>query len=144
MAEDVRELKPEEFSRAEQVWERYRGQKADPVSERIFGVFLDGDLVATARYTKHPDGAEMDCVFTLDEYRGRGYARDAVEKLIEECGREKIHIHSTLVLISFYRTFGFRPIPEEELPQSIRERFLFCFGEMAGCNACPMKRDASR
>jgi N-acetylglutamate synthase-like GNAT family acetyltransferase len=137
----VRELVPTEFLLAEKVWEQYRGQKANPKTERIFGVFEDGHLAATARFTRHPDGNEMDCVFTLDEYRGKGYARNAVQALIDACGAEKIYIHSTLVLISFYKTLGWVPIPEHELPQSIRERFIFCFGEMEGCNVCPMVRE---
>ncbi|MDD1686829.1 hypothetical protein [Methanoregula sp.] len=44
------------------------------------------------------------------------------------------------MLIPFYKSLGFVPIPEEKLPRTIRERFLFCFGEMAGCNVCPMVR----
>jgi N-acetylglutamate synthase-like GNAT family acetyltransferase len=91
-------------------------------------------------YTKHPDGVEMDCVFVPDKYRGKGYARYVVEELIKRCGSETIFIHSTIVLISFYKTFGFSPIPEDQLPKSIKERFLFCFGEMEGCNVCPMVR----
>ena len=140
MATEVRELKREDFYLAEKLWEQYRGQKADPVHERIFGVFADGELAATARYTRHKDGIEMDCVFVPEQYRGKGYARDAVQELIRVCGTESICIHSTIVLISFYKTFGFTPIPEEQLPKSIRERFLFCFGEMQGCNVCPMLR----
>jgi N-acetylglutamate synthase-like GNAT family acetyltransferase len=140
MTTETRELRHDEFYLAEKVWEQYRGQKADPAHERIFGVFAEGHLVATARYTKHPDGNEMDCVFTPEQYRGKGYARLAVEELIRQCGSETIHIHSTIVLISFYKTFGFTPIPEDQLPRSIMERFIFCFGEMMGCNVCPMVR----
>jgi N-acetylglutamate synthase-like GNAT family acetyltransferase len=140
MTTEIRELKREDFYLAEKLWEQYRGQKADLVHERIFGVFADGNLAATARYTKHPDGNEMDCVFVPEQFRGKGYARDAVEALIKECGTEQIFIHSTIVLISFYKTFGFTPIPEEQLPKSIRDRFIFCFGEMQGCNVCPMVR----
>jgi N-acetylglutamate synthase-like GNAT family acetyltransferase len=140
MTTEVRELKRDEFPLAEKLWEQYRGQKADPVHERIFGVFVDGSLAATARYTKHPDGVEMDCVFVPEQYRGKGYARYAVQALIRECGTGQIYIHSTIVLISFYKTFGFAPIPEEQLPKSIRDRFIFCFGEMQGCNVCPMVR----
>lgn len=138
---EVRELKPEEFFLAEKLWEQYRSQKADMVHERIFAVFADGDLAATARYTRHPDGVEMDCVFVPEQYRGNGYARDAVEALVGTCGSDIIFIHSTIVLISFYKTIGFTPIPEEQLPKSIRERFIFCFGEMQGCNVCPMVRN---
>lgn len=140
MVNEVRELITDEFPFAEKIWEQYRGQKANPVTERIFGVFNNGNLAATARFTRHPDGNEMDCVFTLDEYRGKGYAREVVQALVDACGQEKIYIHSTLVLISFYKTFGWYPIPETELPRSIRERFIFCFGEMEGCNVCPMVR----
>jgi N-acetylglutamate synthase-like GNAT family acetyltransferase len=141
MTTETRELKPEEFPLAEKLWEQYRGQKANAPHERIFGVFDGGSLAATARYTRHPDGAEMDCVFSSEKYRGKGYARMAVEALLQACGLEPIFIHSTLVLIAFYKTLGWVPIPEEELPQSIRERFIFCFGEMQGCNVCPMKRE---
>jgi N-acetylglutamate synthase-like GNAT family acetyltransferase len=141
MTVDVRELKPEEFSLAEKLWEQYRDQKADPAHERIFGVFGDGSLAATARCTRHPDGMEMDCVFASEKYRGKGYARIAVEALLRACGTERIYIHSTLVLIPFYKRMGFVPIPEDQLPKTIRERFIFCFGEMAGCNVCPMTRE---
>jgi N-acetylglutamate synthase-like GNAT family acetyltransferase len=140
MTFETRELDHNEFHLAEKLWEQYRGQKADREHERIFGVFVDGNLAATARYTRHPDGVEMDCVFVSETYRGKGYARDAVQELILQCGSESIYIHSTIVLIPFYRTFGFLPIPEDQLPRSIKERFLFCFGEMLGCNVCPMLR----
>ena len=144
MSETVRELTPAEFPLAEKVWEQYRGQKADPKLERIFGVFDDGNLAATARFTRHPDGNAMDCVFSLDEYRGKGYARKAVQALLDACGSETIYIHSTLVLISFYKTFGWTPIPEDKLPRSVKDRFNFCFGEMEGCNVCPMVREGKR
>ena len=143
MTTETRELDPDEFYLAEKLWEQYRGQKADHPKERIFGVFVDGVLAATARYTRHPDGVEMDCVFVSESFRGKGYARFAVEELIRQCGSEPIYIHSTIVLISFYKTFGFTPIPEDQLPLSIKERFLFCFGEMMGCNVCPMLRKGS-
>lgn len=137
---EVRELNRGEFPLAEKLWEEYRGQKNDMPEERVFAVFENHVLAATARCTRHPDGLEMDCVFSGERFRGRGYARLAVQALINACGREPIFIHSTIALIPFYRTFGFVPIPEELLPRTIRERFIFCFGEMAGCNVCPMTR----
>jgi len=138
----VRELKYEEFGLAVKLWEEYRGQKNDMPEERVFAVFENGTLAATARCTRHTDGLEMDCVFSSERFRGKGYARLAVQALIDACGKEQIFIHSTIVLITFYKTFGFVPIPEDQLPRTIRERFLFCFGEMAGCNVCPMTRKA--
>lgn len=137
---EVRELAKDEFRLAENLWEEYRGQKNDMPEERVFGVFENGALAATARCTRHPDGLEMDCVFASEKHRGKGYARLAVQALMDACGREQIYIHSTLVLIPFYKTFGFVPIHEDKLPKTIRERFLFCFGEMEGCNVCPMTR----
>jgi len=137
----TRELNAGEFGLAEKLWEEYRDQKADKERERIFGVFEDGILAATARCTRHPDGIEMDCVFTPEKYRGKGYAKLAVGLLLQVCGWEQIFIHSTLVLIPFYKRMGFVPIPEDQLPKTIRDRFLFCFGEMQGCNVCPMTRD---
>jgi N-acetylglutamate synthase-like GNAT family acetyltransferase len=139
----VRELKKEEFPLAEKLWEEYRGQKNDMPEERVFAVFENGTIAATARCTRHPDGLEMDCVFASERFRGRGYARLAVQALIDACGKEQIFIHSTIVLISFYKTFGFVPIPEDQLPTTIKERFLFCFGEMMGCNVCPMTRQGT-
>jgi GNAT superfamily N-acetyltransferase len=141
---EVRELTRREFPLAEKLWEEYRGQKNDMPDERVFGVFENGTLAATARCTRHPDGLEMDAVFTGERFRGKGYARLAVQALIDACGREQIFIHSTIVLIGFYKTFGFVPIPEDQLPATIRERFVFCFGEMEGCNVCPMAREGSR
>lgn len=140
MTTETRELEPGEFGLAEKLWEQYRGQKADREYERIFGVFEDGRLAATARCTRHPDGLEMDCVFVPEADRGKGYAKMAIMLLLQVCGWEQIFIHSTLVLIPFYKRMGFVPIPEDQLPQTIRERFAFCFGEMAGCNVCPMTR----
>ncbi|MFA7562642.1 MAG: GNAT family N-acetyltransferase, partial [Methanoculleus sp.] len=137
---EVRELQTREFQLAETVWKHYRGQKADAARERIFGAFVDDVLAATARCTPHPGGLEMDCVFTLDEHRGNGYAKEAVQMLLDECGSETIYIHSTLPLVGFYGRLGFEPIPEARLPAAIKERFLFCFGEMEGCNVAPMMR----
>jgi N-acetylglutamate synthase-like GNAT family acetyltransferase len=143
MTTETRELQRDEFYLAENLWEHYHGQKADPVHEKIFGVFVDGNLVASARYVKHADGVEMDCVFVPEPEGGKGYARDAVEELINQCGSESIYIHSTLDLIPFYKTLGFIPIPEDKLPPSIKERFSFCLGNMKGCNISPMVRTGS-
>jgi N-acetylglutamate synthase-like GNAT family acetyltransferase len=140
MTTETRELKRDEFLLAENLWEQYHGQKADPVHDRIFGVFIDGKFVASARYVKHTDGVEMDCVFVPEPEGGKGYARDAVEDLIKHCGSEPIYIHSTLDLIPFYKTVGFLPIPEDQLPPTIKERFSFCLGNMKGCNISPMVR----
>jgi GNAT superfamily N-acetyltransferase len=139
----TRELTVPEFPLVKEVWYHYHQQEPNPDEDRIFGTFIDGTLAAVARCRLHPDGHEVDGVFTLEEFRGRGLARIVVQALIDACGHEVLYMHSTLQLISFYKTYGFVPIPEDQLPRMIRERFLFCFGEMAGCNVCPMRREAT-
>jgi GNAT superfamily N-acetyltransferase len=136
----VKELKKPEFRLAEQVWTQYHQQTADPDTDRIFGVFVEGELAAVARCRRHPDGLEVDGVFVPDDYRDRGYARKGVQELVDRCGSEPLYMHSTLDLVKFYASFGFEQIPESALPKSIQERFNFAEGEMKGANVSPMKR----
>jgi GNAT superfamily N-acetyltransferase len=136
----VQELAIRDFPQAEQLWLGYHQQKADPSLDRVFGVFIEGTLVAAARCRRHPDGLEVDAVFTPEQYRGRGYARMVVRELVDACGNEPLYMHATLDLIGFYGTFGFTEIGEQELPVSIRDRFSFADGELAGANVSPMKR----
>lgn len=136
----VRELNKPEFRLAEQVWTQYHQQTADPDTDRIFGVFVEGDLAAVARCRRHPDGHEVDGVFVPDDYRDRGYARKAVQELVDRCGSDPLYMHSTLDLVKFYASFGFEQIPESALPKSIQERFNFAEGELKGANVSPMKR----
>jgi nucleotide-binding universal stress UspA family protein/predicted GNAT family acetyltransferase len=136
----VKELTKSEFGLAEEVWTQYHRQTADPDTDRIFGVFVEGELAAVARCRRHPDGLEVDGVFVPDDYRDRGYARKAVKELVDKCGSEPLYMHSTLDLVKFYASFGFEPIPESALPKSIKERFNFAEGELKGANVSPMKR----
>ena len=136
----VRELPAEEFSRAEELWVHYHNQKADRENDRIFAVYLEDTLVSVAWCKRHPDGLEVDGVFTLEAFRNHGYARRAVETLIAACGGESLYMHATLELVEFYSTLGFVPIPEDELPPTIKERFAFALGNLEGANACPMRR----
>jgi len=136
----ARELGPDEFHLAEEVWLHYRQQTADPETDRIFGVFVESILAGVARCKQHADGLEVDGVFVLPEFRNRGYAREAMQALLDACGHETLYMHSTLELISFYETFGFVPILEAELPPNIRKRFRFALGEMEGMNVQPMRR----
>ncbi len=136
----VKELGGEEFFLAEQVWLGYHQQKADPAIDRVFGVFIEDTLGALARCRRHPDGLEVDAVYTPDQYRGRGYARMVVRALVDACGNEPLYMHSTLDLVGFYGTFGFVEIREGDLPLSIRDRFSFANGDLKGADVSPMKR----
>ncbi|KUK69382.1 MAG: GCN5-related N-acetyltransferase [Methanocalculus sp. 52_23] len=73
MTEIIRELGKDEFYLAEKLWREYRGQKVDATKERIIGVFIEKELVATARCTRHPEGLEMDWVFTSETIPGQGF-----------------------------------------------------------------------
>ncbi|WP_220681624.1 universal stress protein [Methanofollis formosanus] len=141
--EEVRELAPEEFPLAEDIWTGYHGQTADPATDRIFGLFVEGTLATVARCRRHPDGLEVDGVFTPMEMRGRGYARKVTEALVGACGGEDLYMHSTLQLVEFYGDYGFVSIPESDLPSSIRARFSFAIGDLEGANVRPMMRPAS-
>ncbi|WP_165394820.1 GNAT family N-acetyltransferase [Methanofollis fontis] len=137
---ETRELESSEFPLVDAVWEKYHGQHADPTTDRIFGVFVEGTLAAVARCRRHPDGFEVDGVFTSPGFRGRGYARHAVEALLDACGTDDLYMHSTLELVVFYGHYGFVAIPESALPKTIRERYSFALGNMEGSNVQPMMR----
>lgn len=139
----VRELDARDFPLVDEVWTHYRGQTADPATDRIFGLFVEGTLASVARCRSHPDGLEVDGVFTPPEFRGCGYAKQVVAALVSACGGETLYMHSTLDLVGFYGTFGFVKIPESGLPTTIRERYAFAIGEMTGSNVQPMMRPAT-
>ncbi len=142
---NVRELSPHEMVRAEQeLWIHYHQQKANTATDRLFAAFAGTQLVGVARCSRHPDGFEVDGVYVLEEYRRRGFARSVMKQLIEECGRnDTLYMHAKLELMEFYGGMGFYPIPELDLPKTIRERFDFVMGNLKGIDVCPMKRDPS-
>ncbi|MCE5337464.1 MAG: GNAT family N-acetyltransferase [Methanomicrobiaceae archaeon] len=140
LAIETRELRREEFVLAEEIWTDYHQLKADQETDRIFGVFADDILVSVARCRRHPDGYEVDGVFTPVRFRGRGYARRVMDALVEACQHDTLFMHSVRNLVDFYGTYGFMSIPESALPPTIRARFAFALGEMEGANVQPMRR----
>jgi len=93
-----------------------------------------------ARYRRHPDGHEVDAVFTPQDFRNRGYARKAMRVLVDTCGDRILFMHSVTGLEPFYRTFGFEVIPEKDLPPVIRDRYAFAEGHLEEANVTPMMR----
>ena len=136
----VRELSAAEFPVAEALWTDYHQTKGDPRSDRIFAGFSPLGAVSVARCRKHPDGFEVDGVFTPSVHRGQGYSHAVMWGLVEACGHDTLYMHSVKNLTGFYRRYGFVPIPERDLPPSIRERYAWAAGEMEGANVAPMKR----
>jgi len=137
----VRELASLEFPIAESLWVDYHNTKGDIRTDRIFAAFRDGQAVSIARCKRHPDGFEVDGVFTPVSQRGHGYANAVVWGLVEACGQDPLYMHSVWDLTRFYGNYGFVPIDEKELPLTIRERFAWAQGEMEGANVRPMKRN---
>ena len=136
----ARELGTGEFYIAEKIWFDYHQTKSDPEHDRIFAVFVEDTPVSVARCKQHPDGNEVDGIFTWKEFRGNGYARRALEALIRECGTATLYMYAVLDLAGFYASLGFQRIPEKELPPGIRERYLWAQGNLKGADVCPMKR----
>ncbi len=137
---NVRELTPSEFYFAEKIWIDYHQTKSDPVTDRIFCVFVEDTPVSVARCKQHPDGYEIDGIFTWKEFRGNGYAKKAISALIDGCGSETLYMYAVQSLVNFYTSFGFEPIREQELPATIRERYAWAIGDMNAAEVCPMKR----
>ncbi len=136
----VRELSAAEFPVAEALWTDYHETKGDPRTDRIFAGFFHGEAVSVARCRKHPDGFEVDAVFTPSVHRGHGYSHAVMWGLVEACGHDTLFMHSVKNLTGFYSHFGFVTITESELPPSIQERYAWAEGEMEGANVSPMKR----
>lgn len=136
----VRELSAAEFPVAEALWTDYHQTKGDPRTDRIFTGFLHDEAVSVARCRKHPDGFEVDAVFTPSAHRGHGYAHAVMWGLVEACGHDTLSMYSVKNLTGFYSHFGFVTITESELPPSIQERYAWAEGEMEGANVSPMKR----
>jgi signal transduction histidine kinase len=139
----VRELHTAEFPRAEALWLEYHPTQGDPLTDRIFAGFVNREIVSLARCRKHPDGFEVDAVFTPVIHRGHGFAHAVMWGLVEACGHDPLYMHSIRNLTGFYSRFGFVPIEEKELPPSIRERYAWAMGEMEGADVSPMKRSPS-
>ncbi len=138
----ARELERDEFFGAEEIWQQYHQQTADPERDRIFGVLVEDILVTVARCRRHPGGLEVDGVFTLEEYRERGYAREVMEAVVAACGRDPLYLHSPPSLVEFYRQFGFGEIGEEQLPPGIKARFDFVVEGSESAGVLPMMRSA--
>jgi len=91
---EVREIRRDEFPLADEVWIGYHETKGDPDADRIFGAFYEGSLISLARCKRHPDGYEVDGVYTPPEHRGHGYAKKVVGALVEACHNDLLYMHS--------------------------------------------------
>ncbi|MDD5142424.1 PAS domain S-box protein [Methanoregula sp.] len=137
-----RELLAGEFSLADEIWKEYHDTSGDPAVDRIFGVYQSGELVSIARCRRHPDGLEVDGVFTPASFRKKGYSRIVVGALVEACHNDDLFMYAVRHLEGFYHHYGFEPIPETLLPPAIRERYTWAAGNLEGAEVLPMRRKA--
>ncbi len=138
----VRELGSAEFPLADEVWRDYHETRGDPAVDRVFALLVDDTVGALARCRRHQDGYEVDAVFTPPPLRGRGYARRVVAGLVEACHNEDLFMYAVAGLEPFYAAFGFVPIPEADLPPTVRERYTWAAGDMEAAEVTPMRRPA--
>ena len=138
----TRELTAGEFPLANAVWLEYHDTAGDPESDRIFAAFVEGTIVSLARCRRHPDGFEVDGVFTRDQFRHRGYSFTVVESLIEACHNDELFMYAVRGLAGFYARFGFEAVSEQDLPPSVQERYRWAAGNMEGADVQPMRRKA--
>ena len=83
-----------------------------------------------------------DPAFTPEGHRKKGYSHIAVSALTEACHNDDLYMHAVRSLVPFYRSHGFLPIAERELPPTIRERYVWAAGNLEGADVQPMKRSA--
>lgn len=138
----VRELRANEFPAADKIWVEYHETTGEPTTDRVFAAFSGELIVSLARCRRHPDGMDVDGIFTPEEHRRKGYSRLAVGALVEACHNDDLYMHAVRHLIGFYATMGFVPIDEKELPPTIRERYLWAGGNLEGAEVQPMYRKA--
>ena len=138
----IRELRISEFDAAAVVWHDYHETKGDPATDRIFGVFCNGDILSLARCHRHDGGYEVDGIWTPPAQRKHGYSRLCVGALVEACHNDDLYMYAVRHLTGFYAAFGFELIPEPALPPSIRERYTWAGGNLEGAEVQPMMRKA--
>jgi len=85
---------------------------------------------------------EVDGVFTPPAFRKKGYSHRAVSALTEACHNEELFMHAVRNLVPFYRSHGFEPVAERDLPPTIRERYVWAAGNLEGADVQPMRRRA--
>lgn len=134
------ELKSGAFHIANEIWKEYHGLGGNPDTDRIFCVFSGGEPVSVARCRRHPDSFEVDGVFTPHRHRGQGYAALVVGALVEACHNEDLYMYSVSHLRDFYIRFGFSVVAEKDLPEKVRDRYVWAIGNLGGAGVEPMAR----
>ena len=92
----------------------------------VLAVDENGDMIACGQVKPHRDGSqELASIAVEPGWRGKGAARAIIEYLLEQ-HPGTLYLTCRSRLGSFYEKFGFRVIPEAELPSyfKLASRFI--------------------
>lgn len=81
------------------------------------------DLTAYCRLIPDSDGVHLGRVLVANKYRGKGLARELVQRAIEHCHKafpnQPLHAQAQSYLQGFYESFGFRAVSDVYLEDGI-------------------------
>jgi N-acetylglutamate synthase-like GNAT family acetyltransferase len=77
----------------------------------------DGQFIGCGQLKPHSDGTlELASIAVASNWRGQGVARGIIQRLLAEAPRP-LYLTCRAALGVFYEKFGFRAVPEAELPR---------------------------
>lgn len=106
---DLHQLNPEEFLVAEDV---------------------DGAVIGCGRLRPYPAFCEIASLAVGESARTRGLGRAIVAGLLDRYPGT-VHLMCEDRLVDFFKSFGFRPVPQEDMPQGLRPKWQY-YADKAG------------
>jgi [citrate (pro-3S)-lyase] ligase len=97
------------------------GLRTDPPYTAVYGIFRDGQLVATGAR----DGARIKCVAVRDDYRGGTVFHELLSGIITEAldaGINKLFLYTTPDAVQAFEQLGFRVLARIDNGVSFMER----------------------
>lgn len=97
----------------------------DRLSHHLCG-WLDGRLVAYARWFEEPGRIRLGRIVTAPDFRGRGLGRALMEEIIRRLSGHELFLHGQSHLCPFYESLGFfvegEPFWEDGIPHRALRR----------------------
>ena len=86
----------------------------------VVAVTREGEVIGCGQVKPHRDGSiELASLIVTAEWRGRGVAAALIEHLVS-AHKKDMYLMCRSSLGAFYERFGFRSVPETELPTYFR------------------------
>ncbi|GEM_PF-3398232 len=89
-------------------------------SARVFALYNKDKLISFCAIKKWKTITELSMIITKKPYRGRGYARKLLTKVLKK--HKKLYLMTTEQLTPFYIKFGFKKV--EKTPPIIHNRVI--------------------